>query len=47
MSTKKKSRIHIDGDKLVLTYVPDKTYAEYSMNWTFTKKAAETTTATK
>ena len=36
-----------DGDKLVLTYVPDKTYAEYSMNWTFTKKAAETTTATK
>lgn len=36
-----------DGDKLVLTYVPDKTYAEYSMNWTFTKKAAETTTTTK
>lgn len=36
-----------DGDKLVLTYVPDKTYAEYSMNWAFTKKAAETTTATK
>lgn len=36
-----------EGEKLVFTYCPDLQYAEYSMNWTFTKKAAETTTATK